>query len=143
MNYIVLRSRSRFAPSLWSGSTTKISHREIFSAQDDTNRRINEKIGRFSCENQFYYIRVVVGADPYTPLSAMWRGSIIGFPLRGSWRGTRLMRCSHHRWRYYFVSFISKTRMLRIALRVRLRYAPLRMTRKRIVLRKLLQTGDS
>ena len=28
--------RSRFAPSLRSGSTTKISHREIFSAQDDT-----------------------------------------------------------------------------------------------------------
>ena len=54
MNYIVFRSRSRFAPSLWSGSTTKTSHCDIFSAQDDTNGRINEKIGRFSCENQFY-----------------------------------------------------------------------------------------
>ena len=31
---------------------------------------------------EFLYIRVVVGADPYTPLSAMWRVSIIGFPLR-------------------------------------------------------------
>ena len=24
-----------------------------------------EKFGRFSCENLFYYIRVVEGADPY------------------------------------------------------------------------------
>ena len=55
-----------------------------------------------------------MGADPYIPLSTMKRISKIGFPLRGSWRGTRLMRCSHHRWRYFFVSFISKTRMLRI-----------------------------
>ena len=39
--------------------------------------------GRFSCENQFCCIWVVVGADPYTPLSAMWRMSIIGFPSRG------------------------------------------------------------
>ena len=30
--------RSRFAPSLKSGSTPKISHREIFSAQDDTKQ---------------------------------------------------------------------------------------------------------
>ena len=30
--------RSRFAPSLWSGSTTKTSHRDLFSAQDDTLR---------------------------------------------------------------------------------------------------------
>ena len=27
--------RSRFAPSLGSGSTTKMTHRVIFSAQDD------------------------------------------------------------------------------------------------------------
>ena len=33
--------RSRFAPSLGSGSTAKISHREIFSAQDDTAGREN------------------------------------------------------------------------------------------------------
>ena len=35
MDYIVLRSRSRFAPSLGSGSITKTSHCDIFSAQDD------------------------------------------------------------------------------------------------------------
>ena len=35
MDYIVFRSRSRFAPSLGSGSTTKTSHCDIFSAQDD------------------------------------------------------------------------------------------------------------
>ena len=36
-NTTKIHSRSRFAPSLGSGSTAKISHREIFSAQDDTN----------------------------------------------------------------------------------------------------------
>ena len=35
--------RSRFAPSLGSGSTAKISHREIFSAQDDTNEDCLDK----------------------------------------------------------------------------------------------------
>ena len=35
-NTLKFHYRSRFAPSLGSGSTTKISHREIFSAQDDT-----------------------------------------------------------------------------------------------------------
>ena len=34
-NTLKFHYRSRFAPSLGSGSTTKISHREIFSAQDD------------------------------------------------------------------------------------------------------------
>ena len=37
-NITKIHYRSRFAPSLGSGSTTKISHREIFSAQDDTNK---------------------------------------------------------------------------------------------------------
>ncbi len=36
-NTTKIHYRSRFAPSLGSGSTAKISHREIFSAQDDTN----------------------------------------------------------------------------------------------------------
>ena len=36
-NTLKFHYRSRFAPSLGSGSTTKISHREIFSAQDDTH----------------------------------------------------------------------------------------------------------
>ena len=35
-NTLKFHYRSRFAPSLGSGSTTTISHREIFSAQDDT-----------------------------------------------------------------------------------------------------------
>ena len=34
-NTLKFHYRSRFAPSLGSGSTAKISHREIFSAQDD------------------------------------------------------------------------------------------------------------
>ena len=48
------------------------------------------------------------------PLSAMKRVSTIGFPLRGGSRLWRVVRCSHYRWRYFFVSFISKPRMLRI-----------------------------
>ena len=31
-------NRSRFAPSSWSGSTAKTSHRDLFSAQDDAQR---------------------------------------------------------------------------------------------------------
>ena len=33
---VVIHYRSRFAPSLRSGSNTKMTHRVIFSAQDDT-----------------------------------------------------------------------------------------------------------
>ena len=32
---VIIHYRSRFAPSLKSGSTTKMTHRVIFSAQDD------------------------------------------------------------------------------------------------------------
>ena len=75
--------RSRFAPSLGSGSTAKISHREIFSAQDDIryvniagrgelrspagdrrsplqNRMLIVKNIKCVC-----FFRVVEGADPY------------------------------------------------------------------------------
>ena len=55
-NTLTFHRRSRFAPSLGSGSTAKISHSEIFSAQDDTAER--EKY-------HFFVFMTVEDAGPY------------------------------------------------------------------------------
>ena len=67
-NTLKFHYRSRFAPSLGSGSTTKISHREIFSAQDDTAGAKKYQISLF--------FRTVEDACPYM-FVGIFRSSVL------------------------------------------------------------------